>query len=112
MKAEIMASESFKRAWGQLTPQMRSIVRAKVRLLVVNPGYPSLQVHRLRRARGNDIRVCYISNTVRLVFEIREGILCLWDLGSHAVVDKVHKRSFSRPTCFLRLFEKSSRGQL
>jgi len=58
MKSEIMASESFKRAWGQLTPRVRNIVRAKIHLLVVNPGHPSLHVHRLRRARGDDIRVC------------------------------------------------------
>jgi hypothetical protein len=52
MEADIIASESFRRAWEELTPQMRGIVTAKIRLLVVNPGHPSLQVHKLRRAKG------------------------------------------------------------
>ncbi len=112
MKTDIMASESFERAGERLTPQMRGIVRTKIRLLAVNPGHPSLQTHKLRRARGRDIRVCYVSNTARLVFGIREGILCLWDLGGHAVVDQVHKRSFSRPAHFLRLFDTSRGGLL
>ncbi len=92
MRAEIMASESFKRAWEQLTPQMRDIVTGKIGLLAVNRGHPSLHVHRVRRARG-DIQICYITHTMRVLFEIRGGLLCLLDLGSHTIVDKVHKRA-------------------
>jgi mRNA-degrading endonuclease YafQ of YafQ-DinJ toxin-antitoxin module len=106
MRAEIMASESFKRAWEQLTPQMRNIVTGKIGLLAVNRGHPSLRVHRVRRTKA-DIRICYITNTMRVLFGVQGSILCLYDLGSHSVVDKVHRHSFSRPTCFLQLFEKS-----
>lgn len=92
MRAEIMASESFKHAWEQLTPQMRDIVTGKIGLLAANRGHPSLHVHRVRRARG-DIRICYITHTMRVLFEIRGSLLCLLDLGSHSIVDKVHKRA-------------------
>ncbi len=102
MKSEIMATADFKRAWRQLTPQMRKIVSNKIGLLTMNPGHPSLHVHRLWRARS-DIRTCYITNTARLVFEVKEGILYLWALGGHSVVDKVDRRSFSPHACFLPL---------
>lgn len=106
MKPEVLATESFKRAWEQLTPQMRNIVIGKIGLLAVNRGHPSLNVHRVRRARG-DIRICYITNTMRVLFGVQGSILYLYDLGSHSVVDRVDRHSFSRPTCFLQLFEKS-----
>ncbi len=98
----VMATEDFKRAWRRLTPRMRRIVGRKIDLLTVNPGHPSLHVHRLWRARG-DIRTCYITDTARLVFEIRKGILYLWAIGGHTVEDKVDRRSFSPHASFLPL---------
>ena len=106
MEADIMVNESFRRAWEQLTPQMRNIAAGKIALLAVDRRHPSLHVHRVRRARG-DIRICYLTNTMRVLFGVQGSTLRLYALGSHSVVDKAHTRSFSRPTCFLRLFEKS-----
>jgi UvrD-like helicase C-terminal domain/UvrD/REP helicase N-terminal domain len=45
--------------------------------------------------RPPNVWECYIDSSMRLLFQIKKGILYLWDLGGHAVVDKAHLRGFS-----------------
>jgi addiction module RelE/StbE family toxin len=94
MRIEIIMTSDFQRAWRQLTPQMQRIVKNKISRLVENPGHPSLHTHRLRQTR-EDIWVCYVSNSMRLLYEYKEGALYLWDVGSHSIVDRVHLRKFA-----------------
>lgn len=94
MSVKVRMTGNFRQAWKQLTPQMRRIVKNKIDLLVENTGHPSLNTHRIRQAR-EDIWVCYISNSMRLLYEYKDGTLYLWDLGNHSIVDKVHLRRFA-----------------
>jgi addiction module RelE/StbE family toxin len=93
MRIKIVMSSDFQRGWRQLSPQMQKIVKSKISRLVENPGHPSLNTHRVRQTR-EDIWVCYISNSMRLLYEYKEGTLYLWGLGSHSIVDRVHLRKF------------------
>ncbi len=94
MIVDVLGSEDFVRMLDSLSLSMRDVVFRKVRLLVDNPGHPSLNVHPLHQVKERDIWDCYISDSMRLLYEIEEGNLHLWDLGSHAIVDKVHLRRF------------------
>jgi addiction module RelE/StbE family toxin len=89
MIVDILVSEDFVRMLDSLSLSMRDIVRRKIRLLAENPRHPSLNVHPLHQVKERDIWDCYISDSMRLLYEIEEGKLHLWDLGSHAIVDKV-----------------------
>jgi len=42
---------------------------------------------------------------MRLLYEIKESNLLLWDVGSHSLVDNVHLRGFAANTRFSRLYE-------
>jgi len=97
---DILGSEDFVRKLDNLSLSMRENVARKVRLLVENPGHPSLNVHPLHQVKERDIWDCYISDSMRLLYEIEVGNLHLWDLGSHAIVDKVHLRRFGSHTHF------------
>jgi len=100
MTMEIVVTKDFTNAFGILSPSMKDNVRRKVRSLVVDPAYPSLKTHRFNQVKSNDIRDCYISDSMRLLYEIAEGCLRLWDLGPHGIVDKVHLRRFASHTHF------------
>ncbi len=94
MSVKVRMTVNFRQAWKRLTPQMQRIVRNKIDLLVENPSHPSLNAHRLRQVR-EAIWVCYISNSMRLLYEYKADTLYLWDLGNHSVVDRVHLRRFA-----------------
>jgi len=108
MIVDILVSEDFVRMLDSLSFSMRDIVRRKIRLLAENPRHPSLNVHPLHQVKERDIWDCYISDSMRLLYEIEEGKLHVWDLGSHAIVDKVHLRGFASHTRFSRMRELMS----
>ncbi|HYT44160.1 MAG TPA: hypothetical protein VEP90_17605, partial [Methylomirabilota bacterium] len=86
---DIVVSKDFAHALDSLSPSMRENVFRKIHSLVVDPAYPSLNTHRLNQIKSKDIRDCYITDSMRLLFEFTKGCLRLWDLGSHGIVDKV-----------------------
>jgi mRNA-degrading endonuclease YafQ of YafQ-DinJ toxin-antitoxin module len=102
MVVEILVTETFDQALRQLSESMRKIVMGKIRLLAENPAHPSLQVHKLQQIKV-DIWECYININMRLLFEVKDGVLRLWNLGSHSVVDHVHLRGFAAHTRFSRM---------
>ena len=83
---------------------MKKIVLEKIRLLSENPRHPSLNVHPLHNIKAN-IWDCYITDKMRLLYENKDGNLLLWDIGEHAIVDRVHLRSFAAHTRFKRMEE-------
>jgi superfamily I DNA/RNA helicase/mRNA-degrading endonuclease YafQ of YafQ-DinJ toxin-antitoxin module len=101
MLVDILVSDIFDQSLQQLTPSVQENVFKKVNLLAQNPAHPSLKAHRLHQAKGN-IWDCYISDSMRLLYEIKDGTLRLWDIGSHAIVDTVHLRGFAAHTRFSR----------
>jgi mRNA-degrading endonuclease YafQ of YafQ-DinJ toxin-antitoxin module len=92
--ADIVLTNRFRRNWEYLSVQARRIVATKVALLAENQCHPSLHVHRIRRSDKN-IWECYVSATLRLLYQQREGQLWLWDVGGHAVVERAYLRNFS-----------------
>jgi mRNA-degrading endonuclease YafQ of YafQ-DinJ toxin-antitoxin module len=86
--------QSFQYAYKQLPSHMQRKVNYKIQQLVENPAHPSLQVHRLRQAREKNVWICYISITKRLLYQYKDGTIYLWDVGEHAVVERIHQRRF------------------
>lgn len=102
MIADVLMSDTFEQSFSRLPLSMRDIVKRKIRLLSENPGHPSLNTHRLHSAKAN-IWDCYISESMRLLYEIKDNNLQLWDVGPHSLVDNVHLRVFAANTRFSRL---------
>ncbi len=71
------------------------VVYKKIQFLAENPYHPSLNGHQLNQVRGRNIWDAYISNSERILYELKDGILRLWDLGSHSIVDKAHLHKYS-----------------
>lgn len=95
-RGEAQTTKNFREAFDNLQPQKQRIVREKISLLATNPRHPSLNVHRVHRAKTTlSIWECYIDHGMRLLYEIRKGILYLWYFGGHEIVDDVHLHSFS-----------------
>ncbi len=90
---ETQVTKDFKQAFDSLQPQKQRIVQEKINLLANNLRHPSLHTHRLHRP--SNVWECYIDSSMRLLFQIKKGILYLWDLGGHVVVDQAHLRGFS-----------------
>jgi mRNA-degrading endonuclease YafQ of YafQ-DinJ toxin-antitoxin module len=74
MIADVLMSDTFEQSFSRLSLPMRDIVKRKIRLLAENPGHPSLNTHRLRSAKAN-IWDCYISESMRLLYEIKDNNL-------------------------------------
>lgn len=91
---ETVTTESFQKSYRRLPPHMKKIVDTKIRRLLDNHTHPSLQAHRLRRANADNVWICYITVTDRLLYQFKNDFIYLWDVGSHSVVDRVHLRSF------------------
>jgi len=93
MTLEILATKSFEQALRQ-HPHPH-VVYKKIQFLAENPYHPSLNGHQLNQVRGRNIWDAYISNSERSLYELKDGILRLWDLGSHSIVDKAHLHKYS-----------------
>ncbi|MEO8956199.1 MAG: 3'-5' exonuclease [Ktedonobacteraceae bacterium] len=101
MLIDVVTSDAFEHGLSQLPLAMRETVIKKVRLLAENPAHPSLKTHRLKLAKGH-IWECYITESMRLLYEVKDKCLYLWELGSHAIVDNVRLRGFAANTRFNR----------
>lgn len=101
MSGDVLTTDAFERGLSQLSHSMQTIAMKKIRLLAENPKHPSLNTHRIRQIKA-DVHIwdCYITESIRLLYEVRDGMLYLWDLGKHAIVDNVHLRSFAANTRF------------
>ena len=101
MLIDVLTTDAFERGLSQLSHSMQAIAMKKIHLLAENPKHPSLNIHRIRQIKA-DVHIwdCYITESIRLLYEVRDGMLYLWDLGQHAIVDNVHLRSFAANTRF------------
>src|SRR5215469_2669126 len=90
---DALVTKDFKQAFDDLQLQKQRIVQEKIDLLANNLRHPSLHTHRLHRPPN--VWECYVDDGMRLLYQIKKGILYLWDLGGHAIVDKAYLRGFS-----------------
>lgn len=91
----VLYTEEFLQVWRGLPLQKQQIVRKKVRLLIANPGHPSLKVHRLKRA-DSEVWECYLIRRFphRLLFQRQGDNILLVQMGSHRLVDRCHETKF------------------
>src|SRR5436309_16082931 len=92
MIQEIVMTEAVEQALRWLPLKRRNNIHKKIRLLAENPRVPAFKVHRVKQARGADIWECYLTDTMRLLYEVDGAVLRLWELGSHEVVDNIGER--------------------
>lgn len=90
----VIATRSFRDAYKRLPERVQKMVDSTIDLLASNPYHPSLQAHRLRQAKADNIWSCYISVNKRLLYQCKDGNIYLWDAGEHSVVERVRQRRF------------------
>jgi addiction module RelE/StbE family toxin len=82
--------------YQELERRERKKVAEKIQFLSKNPAHPSLKVHPVKKAKGGKIWECYISDKLRLLYQIKDGILYLLSVGRHIIIDRVHLRRFKK----------------
>jgi mRNA interferase RelE/StbE len=90
----VVKTRDYQKAYQQLSPRLQNLVDSKVQLLLQNPTHPSLQTHRLRVVKAKNIWNCYISMNKRLIYQYTNKMIYLWDVGEHAIVERVQTRRF------------------
>ena len=91
----VVVTSGFQQAYRQLSPRMRKIIDSKIQQLRMNPAHPSLQAHRLRKARSENVWICYISINKRLLYQNKDNTIYLLDVGEHSIVERIHLRRFA-----------------
>jgi|GEM_PF-281542 len=80
----------FRQSYAALPQAIQQVATRKIALLTQNPAHPSLNVHRVRRARG--LWECAITFRYRLLFERDGASIRLIEIGPHTIIDHVHHR--------------------
>ena len=91
---QIIATPDYIKSYQRLSKQTQKIVDTKIKRLVSNAAHPSLQTHRLKRAKAENVWGCYISFSKRLIYQYKDGKIYLWDVGEHSIVEQIHLRTF------------------
>src|SRR6266536_778306 len=73
----------------------------KIKRLATNPFHNSLNAHRIHNAKG--LWECYVNSADRIIYEVADGMLRLWKIGDHRLIDRVRSLSFAPHTRFRRL---------
>ena len=91
----VLYTNEFLRVWWSLSTQKQRIIGQKVKLLLTNPGHPSLKVHRLKRA-DSEVWECYLIRRFphRLLFQRQGDKILLVQMGGHRLVDRCHEMKF------------------
>jgi len=97
---DILISDEFQTGLDDLPADLRSRALEKIELLISNPRHPSLQSHRVNRARGK--WECYFTNIHRIIYEPANNEIRLWKIGDHTIIDRVQNFCFSAHTQFRR----------
>lgn len=98
---ELLVSDEFKACLDACPPDLKNQAVDKVKKLRLDPGHPGLNAHRLNRTPGK--WECYVNRDWRIIYDWERGMLRLWKLGDHRIVDRVHRRVFAPQTAFSRL---------
>jgi mRNA interferase RelE/StbE len=84
---DIVFTEQFEHAYGNLTGVEKRSVRKSLALLSDNPKHPSLRVKKMEGTKG--IWEGRASKRLRMTFEMTGGTLIMRNVGEH---DRVLKR--------------------
>jgi mRNA-degrading endonuclease YafQ of YafQ-DinJ toxin-antitoxin module len=103
MIPEILLSAEAVDALGSLPAELRHLSSEKLTLLAANPFHPSLNAHRLTGLKNvHDKWECYINHSYRIIYDLNDRELRVWDIGDHSIVDRARNLSFAA-TMFQRL---------
>ena len=94
MYKRVVFTEKFSRSLKRLSEPMQQLVAEKINYLKQNPAHPSLNVHRVLRVRNRKMWICYVGDSLRLLYQPQSDAIYLWDIGPHEVVDRIHRRRF------------------
>lgn len=104
MTCEVLLSPEAVDSLGALPTELRHQSSEKLNLLATNPFHPSLNAHRLTGLKNvHDKWECYINLSYRIIYDLGEGELRIWDIGDHSIVDRARNMSFAAGTMFQRL---------
>ncbi|MCX6064100.1 MAG: ATP-dependent helicase [Caldiserica bacterium] len=104
MTREVLLSPEAIESLGSLPAELHHQSSEKLTLLATNPFHPSLNAHRLTGLKNvHDKWECYINLSHRIIYDLGEGELRIWDIGDHSIVDRARNMSFAAGTMFQRL---------
>ena len=77
----IARTESFKKAWRQLTEEQKASGRKAIEILITNMRYPGLRV---KKIKGTEyIWEARVSRSLRMTFQIEGDTIILRNIGQH-----------------------------
>ena len=77
----------FKKDYQKLPSDIQRRLDQKLRLLLRDPRYPSLRVHKLRGVEG--LWEFSVTMNYRVLFEIEGEYYVLLGVGPHSIVDQI-----------------------
>lgn len=92
---QVVVTHEYHQAYRQLPTKLQKIVDARIELLHSNLAHPSLRIHRHRKARDKNVWICYINKAIRLLFQIKNGSIYLWNVGTHRIEDRINVAHFA-----------------
>jgi mRNA-degrading endonuclease RelE of RelBE toxin-antitoxin system len=95
MYKRIVCMEKFSRSLKRLSKPRQELAGEKIDFLKQNPAHPSLKVHRVQRVKDRKLWICYIGDSLRLLYQTQADAIYLWDIGPHVIIDRVHERRFN-----------------
>lgn len=98
---ELLLTDEFKATLDACPQALRNQSMDTIKRLRVDPGHPGLQAHRVKNTPGK--WECYVNQSWRIIYDWDDGILRLWKLGDHRIIDRAHLHVFSPQTAFGRL---------
>jgi len=92
---QVVVTHEYHLAYRQLPTKLQKIVDAKIEQLHTNLAHPSLHIHRHRKAKDRNVWICHINRAIRLLFQIKNGIIYLWNVGTHRIEDRINIALFA-----------------
>lgn len=77
----IARTESFTKAWKQLTAEQKALGRKAIENLITDMGYPALRVKKIKGTEH--IWEARVSRSLRMTFQIEGEMIVLRNIGQH-----------------------------
>ncbi len=78
---QIARTESFKKAWKELTEEQKTSARKAIENLLADIRYPALRVRKIKGTK--DIWEARVNRSIRITFQIEEDLIILRNIGQH-----------------------------
>ena len=78
---KIARTESFRKAWKQLSEEKKALARKAIDNLIADMRYPALRVKKIKGTEN--IWKARVSRSLRMTFHIEGDIITLRNIGQH-----------------------------